>query len=143
MIWNQSFMKCSKLITASLGCLHFLFKYSILKFLEFLLCLLELDYGQSAVLNFCQVQFSKTCKFFCQNQFGSPDELANMFQELGINGAGPLAGANAAMTDLPPFMQSIMQSFLSKEILYPAVKEFVDRVSWYTFIYTMYNVHNF
>lgn len=77
------------------------------------------------LLNTVQQNF----KNLFQNQFGSPDELANMFQELGVNGPGPLAGANAAMTDLPPFMQSIMQSFLSKEILYPAVKEFVERVS--------------
>uniref|UniRef100_A0A1B6K2Q5 Peroxin-19 n=1 Tax=Homalodisca liturata TaxID=320908 RepID=A0A1B6K2Q5_9HEMI len=60
-----------------------------------------------------------------QNQFNNPEELANMFQELGLSMDGPKD--NSSMEDMPPFMQAIMHSFLSKEILYPSVKDYVER----------------
>ncbi|XP_066991160.2 peroxisomal biogenesis factor 19 [Anabrus simplex] len=57
-----------------------------------------------------------------QNPF-SEEELMKMMGGLGVNdGTGAGDGS-----DLLPFMQQMMQSLLSKEILYPALKEIFDK----------------
>lgn len=52
-----------------------------------------------------------------QSQF---PELASMFSGLGM-------GEGSGSGDLFPFMQQMMQSLLSKDILYPALKDIVDK----------------
>jgi peroxin-19 len=44
-----------------------------------------------------------------------------MFSGLGL-------GDGSGSEDLLPFMQQMMQSLLSKDILYPALKEIADKV---------------
>jgi hypothetical protein len=44
-----------------------------------------------------------------------------MFNGLGL-------GEGSGSGDLLPFMQQMMQSLLSKDILYPALKDIVDKV---------------
>jgi len=44
-----------------------------------------------------------------------------MFSGLGM-------GEGSGSGDLFPFMQQMMQSLLSKDILYPALKDIVDKV---------------
>lgn len=59
-----------------------------------------------------------------QNQFGDPDEIANMFENLGLNAADAVGQPPQVF----PFFQQIMQTFLSKEVLYPSMKELLDKV---------------
>uniref|UniRef100_A0A1B6M7Z4 Peroxin-19 n=1 Tax=Graphocephala atropunctata TaxID=36148 RepID=A0A1B6M7Z4_9HEMI len=86
--------------------------------------------GDSAPSSFSEIM-SETLKNLnenseaIQNQFNNPEELANLFQELGLNSEGPKD--SGSLEDMPPFMQAIMHSFLSKEILYPSMKDFVER----------------
>lgn len=54
-----------------------------------------------------------------QSQF-SEEDIANIFSGLGI-AEGSEGG------DFLPFMQQMMQSLLSKDILYPALKDIVDK----------------
>jgi peroxin-19 len=58
--------------------------------------------------------------FLFQSLF-SEENIANMFGGLGI-------GEAAEGGDFLPFMQQMMQSLLSKDILYPALKDIVDKV---------------
>jgi peroxin-19 len=55
-----------------------------------------------------------------QSQF-SEEDIANIFKGLGI-------GDGSEGADFIPFMQQMMQSLLSKDILYPALKDIVDKV---------------
>lgn len=56
-----------------------------------------------------------------QTQF-SDEDIANMFSNLGVGDNTAAEGG-----DFVPFMQQMMQSLLSKEILYPALKDIVDK----------------
>lgn len=60
-----------------------------------------------------------------RNQFGDPEQMASMFQEMGLN--GDMLRQDGNLEDIPPFLQNIMQQFLSKDVLYPSIKDFVDR----------------
>lgn len=76
-----------------------------------------------------------------QNQFGDPQQLANLFQELGLNeGDGSRPDVN--FDEIPPFMQNIMQSFLSKDILYPSIKEFVEKVIIFNLLLSIQTVNS-
>lgn len=59
----------------------------------------------------------------CFVQNNSPllneEELAAMFSQAGLDDQRP--------ADILPFMQGMMQSLLSKEVLYPSLKEIVDK----------------
>jgi peroxin-19 len=57
---------------------------------------------------------------FFQSVF-SEENIANMFSGLGV-------GEVTEGGDFLPFMQQMMQSLLSKDILYPALKDIVDKV---------------
>lgn len=59
----------------------------------------------------------------CFQSVFSEENIANMFSGLGV-GEGPEGG------DFLPFMQQMMQSLLSKDILYPALKDIVDKVRY-------------
>ena len=48
----------------------------------------------------------------------SEADLASMFGQTSLEDGG---------TDFLPFMQGMMQSLLSKEVLYPSLKDLVDR----------------
>ncbi|CAG9794396.1 unnamed protein product [Diatraea saccharalis] len=52
----------------------------------------------------------------------SEQDLANMFQNFNLG-----EGAEQDGNMFVPFMQGIMQSLLSKEVLYPSLKELVDK----------------
>lgn len=52
------------------------------------------------------------------------DEIMNMFGSLGLSD-GPNGDS-----DIFPFMQNMMQSLLSKDVLLPALKGILDKVSW-------------
>ncbi|KAJ4443310.1 peroxisomal biogenesis factor 19 [Periplaneta americana] len=54
-----------------------------------------------------------------QTQF-SDEDIANMFSNLGVSDSSEGG-------DFLPFMQQMMQSLLSKDILYPALKDIVDK----------------
>ncbi|GFR11139.1 peroxisomal biogenesis factor 19 [Trichonephila clavata] len=56
----------------------------------------------------------------------SPEDLANLLSGLGMGGDGN----NPDMENLPeimPLMQSVMQRLMSKELLYPSIKEIVEK----------------
>lgn len=53
----------------------------------------------------------------------SDQDLANMFNNFNLGGEGGGQDANMFV----PFMQGMMQSLLSKEVLYPSLKELVDK----------------
>ncbi|KAJ0182883.1 hypothetical protein K1T71_000859 [Dendrolimus kikuchii] len=59
----------------------------------------------------------------------SEQDLANMFNNFNLNGEGGeqviILPQDANM--FMPFMQGMMQSLLSKEVLYPSLKELVDK----------------
>ncbi|KAL4711373.1 hypothetical protein ACJJTC_019214 [Scirpophaga incertulas] len=52
----------------------------------------------------------------------SEQDLANMFQNFNMGEAGQQDG-----NMFVPFMQGMMQSLLSKEVLYPSLKELIDK----------------
>ncbi|XP_054285451.1 peroxisomal biogenesis factor 19-like [Macrosteles quadrilineatus] len=60
-----------------------------------------------------------------RNQFGDPEQMASLFQDMGLNSEA--LGQDGSVEDIPPFLQNIMQQFLSKDVLYPSIKDFVDR----------------
>ncbi|PRD20033.1 UNVERIFIED_CONTAM: Peroxisomal biogenesis factor 19 [Trichonephila clavipes] len=56
----------------------------------------------------------------------SPEDLANLLSGLGMGGDGN----NPDVENLPeimPLMQSVMQRLMSKELLYPSIKEIVEK----------------
>jgi len=55
------------------------------------------------------------------------DDIANLLSNLGMGGAGGMEGAGGELSDLLPFMTNMMQSILSKDMLYPAIKEIVEK----------------
>lgn len=59
-----------------------------------------------------------------QNPFNA-EELANMFQGLDMG------GENGEAAGFVPFMQSMMQSLLSAEVLLPSLKDLVERYPKY------------
>lgn len=63
--------------------------------------------------------------FIFQNQF-SDDDLMNML--------GSFGNPNGDPNELLPFMQQMMQSLLSKDILHPALISIIDKV-WSCFIF--------
>uniref|UniRef100_A0A1B6E8B1 Peroxin-19 n=2 Tax=Clastoptera arizonana TaxID=38151 RepID=A0A1B6E8B1_9HEMI len=58
-----------------------------------------------------------------QSQFGDPDDIATMFENLGLNATD----AVGQPPEVFPFFQQIIQTFLSKEVLYPSMKELLDK----------------
>lgn len=56
----------------------------------------------------------------------SEDELMKSFQE-SLN-LGPDADGAAASGDFIPMMQNMMSNLLSKDILYPSLKDLADKV---------------
>ncbi|KAF4530648.1 hypothetical protein B566_EDAN018724, partial [Ephemera danica] len=50
------------------------------------------------------------------------DEIMNMFGNLGLTGEGPNGDS-----EIFPFMQNMMQSLLSKDILLPALQNIVEK----------------
>lgn len=58
-----------------------------------------------------------------QNPFSEQD-IMNMF---GGMGGGEAAGAGNEQNAFLPFMQGMMQSLLSKEVLYPSLKDILDK----------------
>ena len=71
--------------------------------------------------NIFEIFFFYLCDYSLQTQF-SDEDIASMLGNIGM-GEGSTGG------DFLPFMQQMMQSLLSKEILYPALKDIVDKVS--------------
>merc|ERR1712032_882619 len=61
----------------------------------------------------------------------SEEELQSMFSSLGIadGGVPGTAGLQDGLTNLMPMMEGMMQSLLSKDLLYPAMKEMKVRRS--------------
>merc|ERR1719458_1267736 len=60
----------------------------------------------------------------------SEAELQAMFANLGVSdggGAPGAAGLQEGFTNLMPMMEGMMQSLLSKELLYPAMKELAEK----------------
>lgn len=59
----------------------------------------------------------------------SPDELAGIFNNFDLN--DPNSGDPDQLPELMPFMHNVMQRLMSKELLYPSLKEIVDKYpSW-------------
>jgi len=60
----------------------------------------------------------------------SDEELQAMFANLGVShggGAGGSGGLQEGFTNLMPMMEGMMQSLLSKDLLYPAMKELAEK----------------
>jgi len=59
----------------------------------------------------------------------SEEELQAMFANLGMAGSGAAGGAGLqeGFTNLMPMMEGMMQSLLSKDLLYPAMKELAEK----------------
>merc|ERR1712032_691516 len=59
----------------------------------------------------------------------SEEELQSMFSSLGIadGGVPGTAGLQDGLTNLMPMMEGVMQSLLSKDLLYPAMKEMAEK----------------
>jgi len=59
----------------------------------------------------------------------SEEELQSMFSSLGIadGGVPGTAGLQDGLTNLMPMMEGMMQSLLSKDLLYPAMKEMAEK----------------
>ncbi|GFU18658.1 peroxisomal biogenesis factor 19 [Nephila pilipes] len=56
----------------------------------------------------------------------SPEDLANMLSGLGLGGDGNNPDAEG-LPDIMPLMQSVMQRLMSKELLYPSIKDIVEK----------------
>ena len=52
-----------------------------------------------------------------------------MLQDLGLGGGGGGGGGEDEAGNLFPLMQTMLENILCKEILYPPIKEIVDKVS--------------
>merc|ERR1712130_534761 len=57
----------------------------------------------------------------------SDAELQAMFANLGVSDGGGAAGLQEGFTNLMPMMEGMMQSLLSKDLLYPAMKELAEK----------------
>ena len=57
----------------------------------------------------------------------SEEELAKIWSNLGIGSEEDETGANG-FANLMPLMTNMMQNLLSKELLYPALSELVEKV---------------
>lgn len=55
----------------------------------------------------------------------SPEELAGMFNNFDLN--DPSQGGTDQLPELMPLMHNVMQKLMSKELLYPSLKEIVDK----------------
>lgn len=55
----------------------------------------------------------------------TPEEMASLFNNLNIPDVGNADGD--AIPDLMPLMHSVMQQLMSKELLYPSIKEITDK----------------
>lgn len=54
------------------------------------------------------------------------DDLVKTLENMGLNENGEAGGEDG---NILPIMQSIMQNLLSKEVLYPSLKEITDKVN--------------
>lgn len=54
------------------------------------------------------------------------EEMAKMWSKLGL-GVSPDQAANGSIPDIMPLVTNMMQNLLSKEILYPALKDLTDK----------------
>ncbi|KAL1140046.1 hypothetical protein AAG570_007023 [Ranatra chinensis] len=92
--------------------------------------LFKMAEGASKVLmdNSADSNFSATIAETLQNLSENSD---NLQAEIGDDIATMLGSLNLdsrdGVPDIYPFMQNMMQSFLSKEVLYPCIKEIVDK----------------
>ncbi|KFM83222.1 hypothetical protein X975_02228, partial [Stegodyphus mimosarum] len=55
----------------------------------------------------------------------TPEDLANLFTGLDIDGSG--LSDPEQVSELMPLMHNVMQKLMSKELLYPSLKEIVDK----------------
>lgn len=53
------------------------------------------------------------------------EEMAKIWSKLGMDGDGP--GNGSALPDIMPLVTNMMQNLLSKDILYPALKELTEK----------------
>jgi len=66
------------------------------------------------------------------------DDLVKTLENLGLNENGEGGGEDG---NILPIMQSIMQNLLSKEVLYPSLKEITEKVSCLTDCPTFFWYH--
>lgn len=66
-------------------------------------------------------------KSIADNSEISQDELAKIWANLGINDGDHTAGG--LLPDIMPLVTNMMQNLLSKEVLYPALKDLTAKVS--------------
>lgn len=66
-----------------------------------------------------------------QNMADPPiEDLSRLLADLGVGGS---SRGDEQIPDIMPFMQNVMQNLLSKELLYPALKDIVDKYpDWLT-----------
>merc|ERR1719447_721748 len=57
----------------------------------------------------------------------SEEELQAMFAKLGVSDGAGAGGLQEGFTNLMPMMEGMMQSLLSKDLLYPAMKELAEK----------------
>ncbi|XP_015916180.1 peroxisomal biogenesis factor 19 [Parasteatoda tepidariorum] len=55
----------------------------------------------------------------------NPEDLANLLGGLDLGGAS--GGGGDQLSDVMPLMQNVMQKLMSKELLYPSIKEIVEK----------------
>ena len=56
------------------------------------------------------------------------EDLVKTLEGLGLDESGEGGGGGADDGNILPIMQSIMQNLLSKEVLYPSLKEITGKV---------------
>ncbi|KAG0716511.1 Peroxisomal biogenesis factor 19 [Chionoecetes opilio] len=57
------------------------------------------------------------------------DDLTKMFETMGLSGGGgEAAGAEGGLGALFPLMQAMLENVLSKDVLYPSMKDITDKV---------------
>ncbi len=55
------------------------------------------------------------------------DDIDRLLEQVSLQGGGGGSGAPSSEDDLLPVMEHMMQSLLSKELLYPAVKDLAEK----------------
>ena len=74
---------------------------------------------------------SENAKSIAENSDMNPEELAKIWENLGIKDDSTPSGPSGMLPDIMPLVTNMMQNLLSKEVLYPALKDLTAKVSYF------------